>query len=108
VMGNNCNDRLSAETLSMVKEHFIKEYGQPIHTIGWGESGGAIALYLTAQNYPGLLDGIIPYLSFPDLISTAQAVTDCRLLDHAFSAANLAWTEEQKTAVSGFAAWRTC
>lgn len=41
----------------MVKEHFIEEYGLPTHTIGWGESAGAVQQYLIVQNYPGLLDG---------------------------------------------------
>jgi Tannase-like family of unknown function (DUF6351) len=108
IFGNACDDRLSAETLSMVKEHFIKRYGKPVHTIGWGDSGGAMAQYLIAQNYPGLLDGIIPYLSYPDVVSSALAVTDCSLLDDAFKSTQQSWTEEQKTAVSGFATWRTC
>lgn len=109
VFQNSCNDRISAETLSMVKEHFIKEYGEPIHTIGWGGSGGSIQLYLTAQNYPGLLDGIIPYISFPDMATSVQTDTDCSLLHHAFDTSSaVRWTEEQKTAISGFATWRTC
>ena len=67
---NNCNDRISAETLSMVKEHFIKQYGVPIHTIGWGASGGAIHQQLIAQNYPGLLDGLMLSGSFPDSVTS--------------------------------------
>jgi hypothetical protein len=105
---NGCNDRVSAETMSMVKEHFIKQYGEPVHTIGWGDSGGAMELNLTAQNYPGLLDGIIPGVSFPDMTGLAQSVTDCALLDHALGTSTLTWSEEQKSAVAGFASWRTC
>jgi hypothetical protein len=108
MFSNNCNDRLSAETLSMVKEHFIKEFGQPVHTIGWGSSGGAIQQLLIAQNYPGLLDGLIVNNSFPDITSHFQSGTDCGLLDHAFHASAQHWTEPQKTAVSGFATWRAC
>lgn len=108
IAANNCNDRIAAETLSMVKEHFIKEFGAPVHTIGWGESGGAIEQYLIAQNYPGLLDGLIPDMSFPDVVTTAQSVTDCALLERAFTASRQRWTEEEKAAVSGFASWRTC
>ena len=108
VGGNNCNDRISAETLSMVKENFIKQYGVPVHTIGWGDSGGAINLQLAAQNYPSLLDGLIPYFSFPDETSIFQSVIDCALLDRAFDNSTNDWTEAQKTAVSGFASWRTC
>lgn len=108
VTGNNCDDRISAETLSMVKERFIKQFGAPAHTIGWGDSGGAINLQLAAQNYPGLLDGLIPYFSFPDEISTFQSVSDCALLGRAFSNATDDWTDAQKATVSGFVSWRTC
>jgi len=108
IFGNNCNDRLSAETLSMVKEYFIKHFGAPAYTIGWGESGGAMDQYLIVQNYPGLLDGIIPYMAFPDMLSTAQSVSDCALLGQAFQNSSVPWTQAQKTAVSGFATWRTC
>jgi hypothetical protein len=110
IFQNNCNDRISAETLSMVKEHFIKAFGSPVHTLGLGGSGGSVQVHLIAQNYPGLLDGIIVYSSFPDQMSGAHtsSITDCPLLDHAFQTSKSRWREEQKTAVSGFATWRTC
>jgi hypothetical protein len=108
VFGNNCNDRLSAETLSMVKEHFIEQRGEPVHTFGWGDSGGAMQLYLIAQNYPGLLDGIIPYLAYPDALSWATSTLDCALLHRFFESSKATWTEAQKTAVSGWATWRRC
>jgi hypothetical protein len=108
ISANNCNDVLAAETLSMVKEHFIKMYGLPEHTIGWGESGGAVQQYLIAQNYPGLLDGIIPYVSFPDWLSYAPESSDCALLLNAFAHSEINWTEKQKTAVSGFVTFKTC
>jgi len=105
---NDCRDHISSETLSMVKEHFIKEHGVPVHTIGWGGSGGAMYLYLAAQNYPGLLDGILPFVSFPDQMTNAPWVTDCTLLDHAFQTSSAHWSDEQKAAVSGLASWRAC
>ena len=108
VFVNNCNDVLSAETVSMVKEHFAKEYGAPIHTIGWGDSAGAMQQYLIAQNYPGLLDGIIPYISFPDTVTYVPSSSDCGLLIHAFDRARSPWTDQQKTAATGFATWRVC
>lgn len=108
VFGNDCNDRVSAETLSMVKEHFIKQYGEPVHTIGLGASGGAMQLYLIVQNYPGLLDGIVPFLSYPDRITTLQSFGDCALLNHAFAESSMKWTEYQKSTISGFATWETC
>jgi hypothetical protein len=108
VLHNNCNDVLSAETVMMVKEYFIKHFGLPVHTIGYGGSGGSIQQHLIAQNYPGLLDGIIPMASFPDVISLTSDIVDCALLAHAFASARTPWTDEQKTAVSGFATWKTC
>jgi Tannase-like family of unknown function (DUF6351) len=108
MFGNNCNDRISAETLSMVKEHFIKTFGVPVHTIGSGASGGSMQQHLIAQNYPGLLDGIIPALSFPDITSIITPVVDCSLLRNAFTHAKESWTDDQKAAVAGFATWKTC
>jgi hypothetical protein len=108
MFGNNCNDRISAETLSMVKEHFVKAFGIPVHTIGSGASGGSMQQQLIAQNFPGLLDGIVPALSFPDITSIATPVVDCSLLENAFKNAKEPWSDEQKTAVAGFATWKTC
>jgi hypothetical protein len=58
VFGNNCNDLLASETMMMVKERFIKAYGKPLFTFGRGGSGGSYQQIQTADNYPGLLDGI--------------------------------------------------
>jgi hypothetical protein len=82
--GNTPDDVISAETLLMVREHFIKTFGVPTHTIGLGGSGGAIQQYLIAQNYPGLLDGIIPVNSFPDVFTTVPSLLECGLLAHVF------------------------
>ncbi|MHA2500926.1 MAG: DUF6351 family protein, partial [Candidatus Hodarchaeales archaeon] len=107
VLNNNCNDVVSAETMVMVKERFIELYGVPRYTIGWGGSGGAIQQYLIAQNYPGLLNGIIPGASYPDATSILPVVSDARLLVNYFAITGLDWTSEQKTAVSGFATFNT-
>jgi hypothetical protein len=106
--GNNCDDVISAETMMMVKEHFIEQFGVPVHTIGTGSSGGSMQQHLIAQNYPGLLDGITPHVSYPDVVTMVADAVDCALLAHAFDGATQAWTDAQKTAVSGFATWRTC
>lgn len=82
----NPNDVLSAEGLMMLKERFIEAYGVPRWVMGYGGSGGAIQQMLLAQNYPGLLDGILPNAAFPDVFGTAQSVTDCRLLNRYFQA----------------------
>ena len=104
VMGHQCNDNLSAETLMMLKEHFIENYGLPAWTVGSGASGGAIQQLLITQNYPGLLDGLMPSMSFADSFSVRPGVTDCRLLKHYFDASPLDWDEEKQLAVEGFSA----
>ena len=107
VFGNTCDDVISSETMMMVKEHFIKEFGVPVHTIGTGGSGGAIQQYMMAQNYPGLLDGLMPQISFPDN-AIFEDVIDCTLLAHAFDSTRQPWNDDQKALVSGFATFKTC
>lgn len=104
VFGNNCNDLLAAETMMMVKERFIESYGQPLFTIGWGCSGGAYQVHQIADNYPGLLDGIVAGCSFPDVaFGTIPFITDARLLNHYFSSlAKVPFSDEQKRQVAGF------
>jgi hypothetical protein len=107
VFGNNCDDVISSETAMMVKERFIEEFGAPVHTIGTGGSGGAIQQYMMAQNYPGLLDGLMPQISFPDN-AIYESVIDCSQLDHAFNSMKTSWNDDQKASVSGYATWKTC
>ncbi|MFE6664926.1 DUF6351 family protein [Streptomyces sp. NPDC057697] len=109
VFGNNCNDVLAAETMSMVKEHFVETYGVPAFTIGNGCSGGSYQTHQIADNYPGLLDGILSGCSFPDVgFGTIQTLSDARLLNHYFKdVAPNVFTEEQQRAVSGFGKWES-
>ncbi len=109
VFGNNCNDVLAAETTMMVKERFIEGYGVPLYTIGMGCSGGSYQAHQTADNYPGLLDGIIPGCSFPEVgFSTVSMITDARLLNRYFKNEGVGlFTKEQQKAVAGFLVWET-
>ena len=106
--GTNCADVISVETMMMVKEHFIEEFGAPRWTIGSGRSGGSMQQHLIANDYPGLLDGLIPTAAFADTITFMNHLFDCELLDHAFKTSSIAWTDEQKAAVSGEANWQYC
>ncbi|MDQ0376255.1 DUF6351 family protein [Amycolatopsis thermophila] len=108
VLDNNCSPIISAEAAMMVKEHFVETYGPVRHTIGWGGSGGAIQQYDIADNYPGIVDGIIPGISYPDPLSTAGPVTDCRLLNRYFAGVGSSFTPEQRLAVAGFTSYSTC
>jgi hypothetical protein len=109
VLGTACDEVLSAETLMMVKEHFVEQYGEPRHTFGVGESGGSIQQYFVAQNYPGLLDGLVTSEVFPDVVSTQSGASDCFLLRRFFEGPRGSrWTRAQQQAVSGFATPETC
>jgi hypothetical protein len=108
VYGTKCDDVVNAETMMMVKERFIERYGVPRHTIGKGVSGGSMQQHLIAHNYPGLLDGITPGLSFPDALTFSIPYMDCGLLDNAFNASTLGWTVAQKAAVIGHRTYEYC
>jgi hypothetical protein len=101
VMGANNDDVKSAETVAKIKEHFIKEFGPPLFTIGHGASGGSMQQHLIGNNYPGLLDGIMPARSYPDVMSFLQPLYDCELLERVFNTSTGKWTTEQKGAVAG-------
>ena len=109
VFGNNCNDLTAAETMMMVKERFIEAYGPPAHTQGWGCSGGSYAQHQISDNYPGLLDGILPGCSFPEVgFGTINFITDAWLIDNYFNTrAGLPWSAEQKRQVTGFGVYNT-
>jgi hypothetical protein len=103
VFGNNCQDLTSAESMALVKERFIEAYGRPRYTIGWGCSGGSYQQHQIVDNYPGLLDGILPGCSFPEVgFATVYSITDMRLLGNYFlNAAPGTFSDEQQRRVAG-------
>tara|TARA_B100000446_G_scaffold37383_1_gene32793 strand:- start:3104 stop:4516 length:1413 start_codon:yes stop_codon:yes gene_type:complete len=107
VFGQNCNDLLASETHIMAKERFIETYGMPIYTIATGASGGSYQSHQTADNYPGVFDGIIVAASFPDVTSaTIFTLADSRLLNYYFSQTNPElFSPEQQRAVAGYGSW---
>lgn len=107
VFGQNCNDLLASETHIMVKERFIEHYGVPTYTIATGASGGSYQSHQTADNYPGVFDGIIVASSFPDVTSaTIFTLADSRLLNYYFTETNSeSFTLEQQRAIAGFGSW---
>lgn len=97
----HANPHLQGETLMMLKEHVIEEFGEvPKWTAGFGGSGGAIQQYLIAQLYPGLLDGIQPIVSFPETLM--PEVMECRLLNNVYKLDAATWTTAKQNAVNGF------
>lgn len=79
------NMLLAEDTARRVKAHFISLYGEPIYTVGIGGSGGGLAQYLIAQNSQGILDGLIPLYSYPDMITQTTYALDCDLLNNYFT-----------------------
>ena len=78
--GNNSNSVVSAEAVMMLKEHITETFGPIRYTFASGSSGGAMQQQLLANAYPGLLDGIQPSNSFPDIWKNIREVNDCSLL----------------------------
>ena len=76
--------------------------------MAWGGSGGSYQQIQIADDYPGLLDGIMPMRSFPDVaFGSTVSVTDARLLKHYFDThAAMPFTDEQKRQVAGFGSSR--
>ncbi len=102
VFGVNCNDLTGSESMMMVKEHFIKTYGPPLFTMSRGGSGGAYQQNQTADNYPGLTDGIVLNKTFPDVMATTQMAFDSQLLQDYFTKIrNPPLTEDQMVAIAG-------
>lgn len=79
------NMLLAEDTARRVKKQFISLYGEPLYTVGVGGSGGGLAQYLIAQNSTGILDGLIPLYSYPDMISQTTYALDCDLLNNYFT-----------------------
>lgn len=105
----SCNPLLSAETMMMTREHFVKRYELPEFTIGDGGSGGAIQQLSIASSYPGALDGVSASLPYPDALSIAPGVTDCGLLLNYYeSDEGGALTDAQRRAIEGHASTGTC
>jgi len=103
VFGNNCSDLLAAESIMMVKERFIENFGPVALTIGYGCSGGSEAAHPISDDYPGLLDGILVGCSFPEVTAgMIMNITDADLMLHYFTNTKTTWTDAQKLAASGY------
>ena len=100
VNGRRGNGVLQGETLMMIKEYIIERYGVPKFFIGSGGSGGAIQQLVITQMYPGLLDGLMPSLTFPD--SSLHTIDSILLTNLWPKLDENVWTQEKITAVEGF------
>ena len=93
------NMLLAEDTARRVKQQFVSLYGKPLYTVGIGGSGGGLAQYLIGQNSHGILDGLIPLYSYPDMITQTTYALDCDLLNNYFtfrSRDRATWNDWQK------------
>jgi hypothetical protein len=100
VNGRRGNGVLQGETLMMIKEYIIERYGVPKFFIGSGGSGGAIQQLVITQMYPGLLDGLMPSLTFPD--SSLHTIDSIVLTNLWPKLDKVVWTQDKIMAVEGF------
>ena len=76
INGENTNAMVASEALMMLKEHIVERYGRIRYTMAEGCSGGSYQVMDEAM-YPGLIDGLQPSCTFPDLWTTLFDVIDC-------------------------------
>ena len=105
VFGNNCNDLLASETASMLKEKVRRARSARRAPMGWGCSGGSYQGHQIADNYPGVLDGVVAGCSFPDVAvrrptTPSSTPASCTTLLHAERSRHV--HQEQQRAVAGF------
>jgi hypothetical protein len=104
--GHNCNIAVQAESVMMLKEHFIDIYGPIRYTIANGCSGGSLSQLQDANAYPGLYQGLVPSCTFYDAWSSAMDAEDCPLLERYFEnpsgwAPGVTWNDMQEGAADG-------
>ena len=100
VNGRRGNGVLQGEALMMMKEYIIERYGVLKWMAGSGGSGGAIQQLVITQMYPGLLDGLMPSLTFPD--SSLHTIDSILLASLWPKLDKNVWTQDKITAVEGF------
>jgi hypothetical protein len=98
----NNNELLSAETVMMVRERIIETYGEIRYTMSDGGSGGSMMQTTPATVMPGLLNGLITTISYPDAVSTWIETKDCGLLGNYYGTAQGSpLSPAQRAAING-------
>lgn len=111
ILGQQCNNTVSAETLITLKERVAETARMPIrYTIGQGCSGGSVQQFVIAAAYPGVLDGLLPMCSFPDLAQVVQEAQDCTLMNRVFNETSPGlWANPaQRNATQGYVSPTPC
>ncbi len=104
-LGHNCSVVTGAESLVMVKERLIEQYGELRYTLGTGCSGGSITQHHVANAYPGVYQGLIVTCSYPDVFTTAVQFADAHLLRNFFedpSRWGVPYTPQQFADIEGY------
>ena len=104
----NCNPVLAAEAAAMTKERLIEVYGPVRHTIGLGGSGGAIMQYTITHGYPGILDGLLPIISYADAVSNAGPPDCALLMRYLATPTGATLTAAQRQAIGGHQLFGVC
>lgn len=99
----NANAVLAAESMMMIKEHIIKNYGEVRFTMGTGCSAGSILQHVIATMYPGLVNAIQSACSLGDQMTGRLENQDCGLLNNRYynTANGSQLTNEQRAAING-------
>lgn len=105
-LGHNCNLVTAAESLIMVKERLVEQYGPLRYTIGTGCSGGSITQHTVANAYPGIYQGLLPTCSYADVYTTAVQFAEDHMLRLYFEdpskwGAGIVWSPTQFGSVEG-------
>jgi len=104
-LGHNCSLVTGAESLVMVKERVVEQYGELRYTLGTGCSGGSITQHHVANAYPGVYQGLIVTCSYPDVFTTAVQFADAHLLRNFFedpSKWGVPYTPQQFADIEGY------
>ncbi|RYE73997.1 MAG: hypothetical protein EOO74_12215, partial [Myxococcales bacterium] len=104
--GHNCNVAVEAESMMMVKERLVEQYGEIRYLIGTGCSGGSIAQQTIANAYPGIYQGLVTTCSYPDVFTAGAQFADYHLLRKYFEdptkwGTGVLWLPTQMSAVEG-------
>ncbi len=104
--GHNCNVAVEAESMMMVKERIVEQYGPIRYTIGTGCSGGSIAQHTIANAYPGIYNGLVTTCSYPDTLTAGAQFADYHLLRMYFEDPSrwgdgVVWSPTQMAQVEG-------
>ncbi len=104
--GHNCNVAMEAESLMMVKERLVEQYGELRYTIGTGCSGGSIAQHTISNAYPGIYQGLVTTCSYPDTLTAGAQFADYHLMRQYFEDPSrwepgVIWTPTQMASVEG-------